>query len=175
MLVISAGHTPRRWGATNGKLKEHFLAREYAEALWKALGDVPKYLLPWRMTLAEKLKLIKRLWPNAIALDIHLNSYHLPTAHGAELFYGAGDLRGFSVGRALLDTHCELTGLKSRGLKLAQQSARGSLGWTQRLDSGILLELCFMSNMDDLKKLQSLSVELWATKVAEVLLHSLPR
>jgi len=154
-IILSAGHTPSSWGASgvNG-LREHNVAREYTQALFEALVSrgVPSWVLPWDMSLSGKIQLVNFTFPKGIALDIHLNAFN-KKATGAEMFYRAGDLRGFTLGKAILEEHCRISGLKNRGMKLAAMSARGSLGWTSRLSSGILMELCFMDNPEDMQRM----------------------
>ena len=171
-LVVSAGHTPSSWGASGppgSGLKEHEVAWEYALELFQrgVAWGIPCWLLPRDMPLRTKLEVIRMYNPESIALDIHLNAFN-GKAHGTEVFYRKGSLRGYSLGRTLLDATVSF-GFRNRGMKLENQSARGRLGFISSLSCGIIMELCFMDNPQDLLLLDKMKPETWVDKIEELL------
>lgn len=166
-VVLSAGHSPLRPGARCGELKEHELNMRALRALRGALETfgVTVATLDPLLSLNERVALVKESYGDYLAIELHHNSFN-GRAQGAEVFYRAGDKRAFDIGSRALRVSCETTGLVNRGMKLAAMSARGSLGWL-RVPQGLLWEVCFMDNPEDIAKVTSDSYENWALSVAK--------
>ena len=64
-------------------------------------------------------------------------------------------------------------GLRNRGAKTSKQSHRGRLGFVDELPHGILLEVCFMDNEDDLIKVQN--VKRWAEAIGTAMVGAMAR
>jgi N-acetylmuramoyl-L-alanine amidase len=152
MIVLSAGHTPRRPGAISGDLKEHVLNVRCQQALAVELLSRGYHVvtLDPLLTLQQKIDLCATSYPKALCIDIHHNAFN-SKAEGAEVFYKVGDKRSFDLGSHLLRSTSDTLGLRCRGMKLAKQSARGSLGWL-RITHSLLWEVCFMDNPNDILK-----------------------
>jgi N-acetylmuramoyl-L-alanine amidase len=166
MIVLSAGHTPRRPGAISGDLKEHLLNVRCMQALAVELlsQGFSVVTLDPLMSLEQKIQLCQREYSRALCIDIHHNAFN-SRAEGAEVFYKVGDKRSFDLGSYLLRDTCETLGLRCRGMKLSTQSARGSLGWL-RIPHSLLWEICFMDNPQDLLKAPP---DLWSRAVSTAL------
>ena len=150
-LIISAGHSPRVSGAFAFGTKEYDLNYQIARGVFDQLkGTMDVELLSPMLSLSERVKYLKSLPVGSfLAIEFHHNVFN-SKARGSELFYRAGDKQGFDWGKKLLETTCERTGLKNRGMKLASASARGSLAWVGT-QGCLLWEICFMDNKEDLE------------------------
>lgn len=152
-LVLSAGHNPRAKGARALGKHEYDLTCMVVSMLAEKLREegLEVVTVDSTMGLAERCQWINENHKDALAFEIHFNAFN-GKATGTEVFYKAGDKIGFDWGRSFLNGVASGLNLKSRGMKLATQSARGSLSWTSRLTHGVLWELCFMDNPDDMEK-----------------------
>lgn len=166
-IVLSAGHSPMRPGARCGELKEHELNQMALRALRGALETfgVTVVTLDPLLSLNERVALVKESYGDYLAIELHHNSFNT-RACGAEVFYRAGDKRAFDIGSKALRASCQELGLVNRGMKLASMSARGSLGWL-KVPFGLLWEVCFMDNPEDIAKVTSDSYENWALAIAK--------
>lgn len=173
-IVVSAGHNSRRTGAHALGRKEHHLTLVAAQALveeLQALGVHAVFLDPM-FTLSERVAKVNSMGPHVLALEIHFNSFN-GKAHGAEVFYRAGDKSSFDLGKQWLQESCTTMGLMNRGMKLASASARGSLAWL-KCTHGLLWEICFMDNPTDMERVLPLDTQ-WVKTVAPLISKSLHR
>lgn len=165
-IILSAGHSPDSPGASALGKREHELTREYARALHDALRDagVPVMLINQSLPLRERIQLMKaRKTPRDLAMEIHFNAAN-GKAHGTEVFYPMGDVTCLKVSRDILLKTSGALGLRNRGAKLQNRSARGTLGWVK--EGGILIEVCFMDNPEDMSKVNP---TVWAEAVVAAL------
>lgn len=164
MIILSAGHTPKRPGARSGDLKEHTLNVNcmHQLAIQLITAGYPVVTLDPLLTLQQKIDLCAARYPKALCIDIHHNAFN-GKAEGAEVYYKVEDKRSFDLGSHLLRSTSEALGLKCRGMKLARASARGSLGWL-RITNSLLWEVCFMDNPEELQKAPP---EAWAKAFVE--------
>lgn len=173
-IVLSAGHSALRSGASSGGHKEHTLNLRAREALRNALLDqgYNVVMIDPMTSLASRVKWIQENFTNSLAIEIHHNVFN-SNASGAEVFYSAGDKQSFDIGSKSLRDSCEKLGLKCRGMKLAAHSARGSLAW-MKVPHGLLWEVCFMDNPEDLSLVLGDNYGLWSETIASSLLPLLP-
>lgn len=165
-IILSAGHSPESPGASALGRREHELTREYAGALRDVLMDmgVPVMLINQGLPLRERITLMEaRKGPNDLAIEIHFNAAN-GHAHGTEVFYPMGDTTCLKVSRDILLETSRVLGLRNRGAKLQNRSARGTLGWVK--GGGILIEVCFMDNPEDMSRVNP---EAWAQAVGAAL------
>jgi len=152
-LILSAGHNPRAKGAQVGDTSEYSLncrvVMELTDALRK-LGVNP-VVVDSSMSLTERIAWINSNYPEAICIEFHHNVFN-KKAEGTEVFFKAGDKIGFDLGKKMLSLVSAKLSLRNRGMKLASQSARGSLAWVSGLSHGLLWEVCFMDNPEDITR-----------------------
>jgi N-acetylmuramoyl-L-alanine amidase len=174
-LVLSAGHNPRAKGAKALGTHEYDLTILVAHRLADLLDDmgIPVVLVDSTLGLSERCQWVLENHGDSIALEVHFNSFN-GKAEGTEVFYKAGDRIGFNFGRKFLDGVSKGLNLRSRGMKLATQSARGSLAWTSKLNHGVLWEVCFMDNPNDMDKVNNWdeSLKVIASVIRETLIMS---
>lgn len=121
--------------------------------------------------LIQTLAWLKSLvTPSSIAVDIHWNASSNPDAKGTEIIIPE-DPSKFEVALAtdLLKMFTDV-GFRNRGVKLESQTARRRLGWMRPVAENILIEVCFITNKQDMV-LYNNSKHTLARRVATVLKH----
>lgn len=155
-VTITAGHGGRDNGAVNGQITEAEIATDMRNIITFYLErDGIKVRTDGRgsdnQTLREAIKLIKG---SKIAVEIHTNSFHLPSAKGVEALAQRKDRvicqKLCSAVAKIMDTPIRGSegGFKSEG---SGQHSR--LGYVR--NGGIILELFFLSNPSELKIYQA--------------------
>ena len=176
-VVLSAGHTPGSPGAVSCGVTEHSLNVAYVNALYGVLLEdlsQTKGLLDSVVRLPHDLNLRVKTGdlaqeldsPETLAIEIHFNAFNTK-AHGSEIFHRRGDMIGHNIGSHLLGTHTSVQNLRCRGLRTGAASKRGSLRWPYAWTHGLLWELAFMDNPEDLTKL--LPSEPWGRLIGDSL------
>lgn len=159
-IIISAGHSLSDPGAISDGVTEASLTMKYRDALVKKLRDngyrviTPTDDLSLRQTIKEA-----KAFPKTLAIELHFNAFNRE-AHGVEAFYTRADYLSLEVAKALLKASEKHLGLRNRGAKTSNQSHRRRLGFTDELNHGVLLEICFMDNPKDIQKVSD--IERWA-------------
>lgn len=100
----------------------------------------------------NRIKSIK----SKVVLDIHLNAAVSPQANGSEVIISnnAGILSK-NFAKEILDVTCEVLGTRSRGILTESQTPRKKLGILNMSGVAALVEVCFISNKDEMDKLMS--------------------
>ena len=171
MIFLSAGHHLRDPGAVSKFGIERDLAielRNLVEANLKTKGA--KYVIDNDSeTLGQYLARIKP-GSGSVVVEIHWNAAMSTTATGTEV------LIADNHNKLSKDLATELSagiaakiGIKNRGVKTEKDSARGKLAFVRQPGACCLIEVCFVSNPDDMKKYQSAKCEL-AAFIADVLI-----
>ena len=171
-IIISAGHSPRTSGAYALGAKEYDLNYQIARGVFDQLkvSDCDVEFMSPMLPLSERVKYLKSLPTGSfLAIEFHHNVFN-SKARGSEVFYKAGDKQAFDLGKKLLESVCERTGLKNRGMKLASASARGSLAWVS-VQGALLWEVCFMDNREDLALVYN-EGESFVRTIAETLMNT---
>lgn len=150
MVVITAGHSRLDPGAVNGSLTEadictdfrnlvaHYLRKEGVP--FKADGKDGENL-----PLSSAIALVRA--NPGIAVEFHCNASASPAATGVEsLSNDAGRALGAAMCQAVADT----LGIKNRGAKGEASGQHSRLGFCKA--GGVILELFFISNPDDLRR-----------------------
>ncbi|MNR04572.1 N-acetylmuramoyl-L-alanine amidase [compost metagenome] len=120
--------------------------------------------------LGEYLKRIQT-GSGSVVLEFHFDAAASPTATGTTALIGNdADRLDKAFAKELVEATSSILGIKNRGVKSEAESHRGSLGLMREQGIVALLELCFISNPDDLKKYQANKKAL-AIKVAEIVEH----
>ncbi len=172
-IIISAGHGGTDPGASGNGYIERDLAielRNLIVAELKALGisalsDDDKNAL--KQTL---LWLRGKFTTGDILLDIHWNAAGNPDANGSEVIIPQ-IASSFEKDLAAAILKCFTSfGYRDRGVKPETETARKSLGWMRPNAENILIEVCFISNLTDMKLYQANKQGI-ARRVAATLAH----
>lgn len=88
-----------------------------------------------------------------VLLDIHLDAGS-PTATGVGVFVhnNASELT-LKAANELVTNLSKATGLKNRGVKFEKDTARGKIGILSKAGITVLVELAFITNIEDMRKL----------------------
>ena len=117
---------------------------------------------PFDLSFRQKIAWVNKNFPaDSILLSIHLNAHHLQAATGTETWYLSGSDRARSIAKEIQATLVQSLGLKDRGVKGDLQNHHGSLGIlrdTHTFDEW-LLELGFITNANDLKRVRKCGVQ----------------
>lgn len=172
-IIISAGHGGTDPGASGNGYIERDLAIELRNLIvseLKALGisalsDDDKNAL--KQTL---LWLRGKFTTGDILLDIHWNAAGNPDANGSEVIIPQ-IASAFEKDLAAAILKCFTSfGYRDRGVKPETETARKSLGWMRPNAENILIEVCFISNLTDMKLYQANKQGI-ARRVAATLAH----
>ena len=167
-ICIRAGHGQDKAGrgdpgCTGGGLKEDDITLLAALALNNAIKDTFKTCVPraddnWQDTagghlvgLPKAVNIAKQAGCN-VFLSIHVNAAGSPAANGAEAIVRPGDKAAHALATDLLSAHCQIFGIKNRGIK-ERCADLYEMRETKAMDT-VLLELGFISNEADLKALK---------------------
>lgn len=157
-IIISAGHGGTDPGASGNGFIERDLAIELRNLIiseLKALGisamsDDDKNAL--KQTL---LWLRGKFTTGDILLDIHWNAASNPEANGSEVIIPQiASTFEKDLAAAILKCFTSF-GYRDRGVKPETETARKSLGWMRPNAENILIEVCFISNVTDMKLYQA--------------------
>jgi len=161
-LFISAGHSDADPGAVGNGHTEASIVLEFRDLLAEALrargvefsrdGEQGQNL--------PLAKACKAAAEHDIALEFHCNAFHKPAATGVETLSWPGDM---DLGLRLCKTISETLGINNRGAKGEASGQHSRLAFVSR-GGGIIVELFFISNLDDVAKYQR-----WKLQLAEVL------
>jgi N-acetylmuramoyl-L-alanine amidase len=177
-IFISAGHSnnPNRdRGASGNGFVEGELTVELRELICEELDLLGlKYTLDDNdSVLRDTINFFKKLTtPNCILLDIHFNAFHLPTATGTETLVPK-DYSDFErkLAESLSEAVHSILKIPKRGrqgVKTELESHHGNLGWMRLVGENVLMEICFITNPNDMKAYQEKKQEL-AKEIACVL------
>jgi N-acetylmuramoyl-L-alanine amidase len=168
-LIIGAGHGGSDPGASGNGYIERDLAIECRYLLvaeLKKLGVSP-LVDPDTNALKEALAYFKPYFnAESVNVDIHWNAGG-ETATGTEVLINT-TATPFEkqLGDKIAGTIATILGIRNRGLKTEQDSARGTLAWMHQLGRNYIIEMCFISNKSDMDKYQAKKHELAAALAA---------
>lgn len=181
-IFISAGHSNklgRDRGAASGPWVEGVLTAELRGIIIENLKafDVPVISDSDNSVLQETLNQFRGLMSsNAIAVDLHFNSSILPRAEGTEVLIPEqpSDFE-LLLAQKLAGVISDTMEIKARGsyrgfagVKTELESHHRRLAWMRLKAETVLLEICFISNPNEIVKYQALKEQL-GRKIAEVL------
>lgn len=173
-IFISAGHSNKRGrdvGAVSSLGIEGELTVEFRDLLvkeLKKLGINPIYDKNDSI-LVESLRFFKnKTSKDSIVIDIHWNSA-TPKATGTEVLI-PNNYTNFEkkLAQDIVDLISTTLNIRSRGVKTEADSHHGRLGWMKLTGENILIEVCFLSNKNDMDSYQKNKEEL-AKRIAIVL------
>lgn len=165
-LFISAGHSATDPGAAGNGYTEADIVLEFRDCLAEALrargiefgrdgqaGENLPLSKAWRMAAEHD-----------IAIEFHTNAFSRPTATGVETL---SQPHNMELGLLICKAISETLGIINRGAKGEGSGQHSRLAFVSS-GSGIIVELFFISNPDDLDKYQR-----WKLQLAEVLANLL--
>ena len=157
-IYLISGHDNRDSGATalykeTGLLKESeltielkYLVKSYLQ--YEAIiTDNDKHSLP---TVINEIN--KSITSKDILLDLHFNSVVNNNVSGVETFVpNKYSTKEVEIGTELNVKLSEIMNIHNRGNKTPNQSARGRIGILEGIGHRLLLEVCFISNLNDVR------------------------
>ncbi len=163
----SAGHSTvqgkdRGAASKDGKYVEGVLAAEFRGMVYDYLMKAHNYRMsvdPDDSVFSKTISLFKK-WttPRCIVIDFHFNAVVDPKANGVETIVpkNASDFE-VALANALSSAVNAGTGFQlrgsyrgARGVKDETQTAHKSLSWMRLTGENVLVELCFVSNPDEM-------------------------
>ncbi|MEO8534259.1 MAG: N-acetylmuramoyl-L-alanine amidase [Flavobacterium sp.] len=170
---ISAGHNPQGIkvdpGAVANGLHEADLTVEFRNLVVAELQERNVTVITDKddERLADYLKRIQT-GNGSVVLEFHFDAAAVSTATGTTSLYGSdADRLDMAFAKELVDTTSKVLGIKNRGALSEKDSHRGSLGLMREQGIVSLLEICFISNPDDIKAYNANKKAL-AIKIAEI-------
>ena len=153
----SAGHHLKDPGAVNSSgVKEADKTIELRDLVIKAI----ERFSPTTKIISDKdtetntqyqnrLKLVK----NNIIFDIHFNAAASELANGTEVVISANAGQASKdIAKEILEGTCRILGTRNRGILKDTETPRGKIGILNLAGPAVLLEICFISNKDDMAK-----------------------
>jgi N-acetylmuramoyl-L-alanine amidase len=183
-IFISAGHSNkpgRDRGASGNGFIEGNLAAELRSLIVVELQEqgINPIVDNDDSILSETINLFKnKTSPNSIVVDIHFNAGP-PTATGTEtLIPSDNTLFERQLAEKISDIIHKRLGIRKRGnynghlgVKTEAESHHGRLGWMRLTGENILLEVCFITNKNDIESYNRNKIEL-AKDIANVLIEA---
>ena len=174
MIFTSAGHNPGGLktdsGAVGNGKRECDLTIEIRNLVFIELTKRKLKTICDRddETLAAYLKRIET-GSGSVVLEFHFDAADSITATGSTALIGNdADANDKAFAKELVDTCSSVLGVKNRGVLSESMSHRGKLGLMRESGIVALLEVCFISNKEDLVKYNEKKQEL-AVKIADIL------
>ena len=170
-VFISAGHNPKGQkdpGAVKGPLIEAILTEDFKKLVVPICLGLGLKVVTDRddEKLSDYLKRIQT-GSGSVVLEFHFDAGP-EGANGSSVVIGDdADRLDKLFAQELLEVTTSTLGTKSRGVITEAQSHRGRLGLMREQGTVALLEVCFISNKDDMAKFNAKKVEL-ATKIAKI-------
>lgn len=174
MIFISAGHNPNGIkpdpGAVANGLHEANLTVEFRNLVCAELTKLKAQFVTDKddERLGQYLERIKT-GSGSVVLEFHFDAAASASATGTTVLIGDdADRLDIAFARELVNATSAAFGIKNRGVISESQSHRGKLGLMRESGTVALLELCFISNPNDIKAYQTNKLKL-ATEIAKIL------
>ena len=165
-LFISAGHGHTDPGASGAGVHEADIVLEFRDLLANAL-DALGVQFQRDGREGENLPLSQAVMMAAdadIAIEFHCNAFSNPSVSGVETLSGPEHRE---LGTRICEVVSETLGIPNRGVKGESSGQHSRLAFISR-GQGIIVELFFISNPDDVAKYQRLKMAL-AEELANML------
>lgn len=174
MIILLSGHNGNGTGANSSFLdegKETIILRNLICLNLTRNGFTDYYTDDDKESLQTVLNKLKdKVKKDDILIDLHFNSAS-QTANGAEIFIPSDySPEEKSLAETLLKTVTETLQIKSRGVKTEGQSQHSRLGILHLPCTTVLLEVCFLTNEEDVYKYKE-KREVLSEKIAQLLNH----
>ena len=151
---ISAGHHLKDSGAVCSGTQENLEAIKFRDIVVNYAKSFGLKIITDNdnETLAQYLKRIET-GVGSVVVEFHFDASTNPQATGTTCLIGNdADRLDKAFAKELVDTTARVLGIKNRGVITESQSHRGRLGLMREQGIVALLELCFISNADDMKQ-----------------------
>lgn len=168
-LFVSAGHSYKDPGAVGNGLTEADIVLEFRNMVADELRQQITFSLDTSKEI-ENLPLreaVKMAVQHDVAVEFHCNASDNPRATGVETL---SDERDFLLGNLICSTISKTLGISNRGAKNESSGQHSRLAFISD-GGGIIVELFFLSNPDDLAAYFRMRYDL-AAAVAGVLADS---
>lgn len=147
--LVSAGHSYKDPGASGNGLTEADVVLELRDLLHDRLESMGAKVSRdgkegQNLPLSQAITMAKQV---DVAVELHCNSFHRPSATGVETLQNPSD-RPF--GRKICNALADAMGISNRGPKGEASGQHIRLGFISK-GGGLIVELFFLSNPDDLK------------------------
>ncbi len=173
MIFISAGHNPNGIkpdpGAIGNGFHEANLTVEFRNLVVALLLGKKIEVITDKddERLGSYLSRIKT-GSGSVVLEFHFDAAASSSATGTTALIGNdADRLDKAFAKELVEANASVLGIKNRGVLSESDSHRGSLGLMREQGIVALLEICFISNADDLEKYRQNKMTL-ALKIAEI-------
>jgi len=173
MIFISAGHNPNGLivdpGAIGNGFHEADLTVEFRNLVVGLLRAKKIEVITDKddERLGDYLKRIKT-GNGSVVLEFHFDAAGTSTATGTTVLIGNdADRLDKAFAKELVEACANTLSIKNRGVKTEAESHRGSLGLMREQGTVALLEICFITNKEDLRQYQNNKMSL-AYKIAEI-------
>lgn len=176
-IYLTAGHRGGTTGANYNGIKEAeetiWLRNKIAERLQRKGVEV--IIDNDSASLSNVVKTINSTCkPTDICVDLHFNAFANPSANGTEVFkpFNATDTE-IEVAEDLLYATCMTLGTKNRGVKREGEGTHQRLAMLSDVKcNSVLLEVCFISNLNDAVKYKEKKDELVIILAEQLLRHA---
>lgn len=172
-IILSAGHGGTDPGAVSGSYIERDLAIELRNLIVKELNSlgIKPLVDDNRNALKQTLAWLRGKFASKdILVDIHWNAAGSREANGSEIIIpDVSSKFEKDLAAALLKVFTDI-GFRNRGVKPEALTARKTLAWMRPNAENILLEVCFISNLTDMKLYEANKLQI-AKRVANILKH----
>lgn len=155
-IYLIAGHNSRDSGAIalhkeTGTIKESDLTIELRNLIKSYIRYESIVTDNDNNSLVDVIKEVnKNITSNDILVDLHFNSYHTHFATGIETIVPTKyTTKEVELGTEFNTKLSEIMGITNRGNKTPNQTARGRVGILEGAGTRALLEVCFISNIED--------------------------
>lgn len=170
-LFLIAGHGGKDPGAVSGSYIERDLAIEFRFLVsneLKRLNIIPN-MDANENYLALTLSWLKgKLTAKDVVIDIHWNASSNIDANGTEVIIPESSSQYENTFANAIATTISSIGFKNRGVKPETETARKKLGIMRPVAENILIEMCFISNPQDMLLYQK-SKHILAKKLAYII------
>lgn len=176
-IYLNAGHRGGNTGANYNNIQEAeetiWLRNRIAERLQRKGVEV--IIDNDSANLSTVVKTINSTCkPTDICVDLHFNAFSNPSANGTEIFkpFSASNTE-IEVAEDLLYATCTILGTKNRGVKREGQGTHQRLAMLSDIKcNSVLLEVCFISNIEDANKYKEKRDELVILLSEQLLRHA---
>lgn len=179
MIFLSAGHHLKDPGAVSNGLQENLLTIELRDMIVRELQSNGKVhdkdfkIDEDKETLSQYLQRIKT-GSGSVVFELHFDASAKTEATGTTMLIPARQwTKEFIIeekfGKEIVNSCSTILGIKNRGVIDETQSHRGRLGLMREEGINGLLEVCFITNKEDLRK-YNLNKKALAKLIAELLI-----
>lgn len=166
-IFINAGHYDKDSGASDHGYVENLLTMAVRDVLKSILTDRDCFYVPDNLNLRKSIDLINETATNEdFAIEIHFNQNADRKIRGTEAYFFKDNKFAKIFSREV----SIMLGIPNRGPMPDSQSYFGELGWLRQLKCpSVLVEGCYLSNVDDINALHTEKIARGIKKAIDVL------